>query len=99
MPEIGRRIQMGFPPARGSNGTGIQPTFRVSNPNLRPWVKEQMKKDNDEVLAEARAASPPGGKIGGFAVGRVPGACAGPLDFGDCRNFRAALPAIRMVLR
>ena len=36
------------------NGVGRQPTFRIadlSNPNLKPWVKEQMKKDNDEVLA------------------------------------------------
>ena len=36
------------------NGAGRQPTFRISdltNPNLRPWVKERMKKDNDEVLA------------------------------------------------
>jgi len=33
---------------------GKQPTFRIadlSNPNLKPWVKETMKKDNDEVLA------------------------------------------------
>ena len=36
------------------NGTGQQPTYRIadlSNPNLKPWVKEVMKKDNDEVLA------------------------------------------------
>jgi hypothetical protein len=36
------------------NGVGGQPTFRIadlSNPNLKPWVKEDMKKDNDEVLA------------------------------------------------
>src|SRR5215510_9631157 len=34
--------------------TGKQPTFLIadlSNPNLKPWVKERMKKDNDEVLA------------------------------------------------
>jgi len=33
---------------------GKQPTFRVadlSNPNLKPWAKDLMKKDNDEVLA------------------------------------------------
>ena len=33
---------------------GVQPSYRIadlSNPNLKPWVKEQMKKDNDEVLA------------------------------------------------
>jgi hypothetical protein len=36
------------------NGTGAQPTYRIANldnPNLKPWVKERMKKDNDEVLA------------------------------------------------
>jgi hypothetical protein len=36
------------------NGTGAQPTYRVadlSNPNLKPWVRERMKKANDEVLA------------------------------------------------
>ena len=36
------------------NNTGQQPTYRIadlSHPNLRPWVKEVMKKDNDEVLA------------------------------------------------
>jgi hypothetical protein len=36
------------------NGAGRQPTYRIadlSNPNLKPWVKEHMKKDNDEVLA------------------------------------------------
>jgi hypothetical protein len=36
------------------NGTSNQPTYRISdltNPNLKPWVKELMKKDNDEVLA------------------------------------------------
>ena len=36
------------------NGTGRQPTYRIadlSNPNLKPWVKAHMKKDNDEVLA------------------------------------------------
>jgi hypothetical protein len=36
------------------NGVSKQPTFRIpdlSNPNLKPWVKEHMKKDTDEVLA------------------------------------------------
>jgi hypothetical protein len=36
-----------------ANGTGQQPTFRIpdlTNPNLKPWVKEHMKKDTDEVL-------------------------------------------------
>jgi hypothetical protein len=33
---------------------GIQPTYRIAdltNPNIMPWAKEVMKKDNDEVLA------------------------------------------------
>jgi len=41
-----------------SNGvairTGTQPTYRIadlSNPNLKQWAKDVMKKDNDEVLA------------------------------------------------
>jgi hypothetical protein len=36
------------------NGVGKQPTYRIAdltNPNLKPWVKEHMKKENDEVLA------------------------------------------------
>jgi hypothetical protein len=36
------------------NNIGKQPTYRIadlSNPNLRPWVKDRMKEDNDEVLA------------------------------------------------
>jgi hypothetical protein len=43
------------------NGTGRQPTYRIadlSNPNLKPWVKEIMKKDNDEVLAGKIAFTP-----------------------------------------
>src|SRR5712672_10014 len=43
------------------NGTGAQPTFRVadlSNPNLKPWVKERMQKDNDEVRAGKIAFTP-----------------------------------------
>ena len=51
------------------NGTGAQPTYRIadlSNPNLKPWVKERMKKDNDEVLAgkiayTARSSCKPAG--------------------------------------
>jgi hypothetical protein len=41
-----------------SNGlairTGQQPTYRIadlSNPNLKPWARDVMKKDNNEVLA------------------------------------------------
>jgi hypothetical protein len=36
------------------NGRGVQPTYRIadlSNPILRPWAIEQMRKANDEVLA------------------------------------------------
>src|SRR5215467_8308012 len=36
------------------NGTGAQPTYRIadlSNPILKQWAKDIMKKDNDEVLA------------------------------------------------
>jgi len=43
------------------NGTGKQPTYRigdVSNPNLKQWAKEVMKKDNDEVLAGKIAYTP-----------------------------------------
>ncbi len=43
------------------NGTGAQPTYRIadlSNPNLKPWVKERMKKDNEEVLAGKIAFTP-----------------------------------------
>jgi hypothetical protein len=56
---------------------GTQPTFRigdVSNPNLKPWVKEQMKKDNEEVLAgklafTARSSCMPAGVPGFMAYG------------------------------
>ena len=33
------------------NGTAAQPSYRIAdlrNPNLKPWVKERMKKDNEE---------------------------------------------------
>jgi hypothetical protein len=59
------------------NGTGRQPTYRIAdltNPNLKPWVKEIMKKDNDEVLAGKIAYSPsqscmPAGVPGFLALG------------------------------
>jgi hypothetical protein len=59
------------------NGTDVQASFRigdVGNPNLKPWVKEQMKKDNDQVLAgklafTARAACMPAGVPGFMAYG------------------------------
>ena len=43
------------------NGTGVQPTFRVadlSNPNLKPWVKERMRKSNEAVLSGKFAYTP-----------------------------------------
>ena len=58
------------------NGTpGKQPTQRISdisNPNLKQWAKDVMKKDNDEVLAgkfafTARSSCKPGG-VPGFDV-------------------------------
>jgi len=58
------------------NGTpGQQPTQRISdisNPNIKQWAKDVMKKDNDEVLAgkfafTARSACQPGG-VPGFDV-------------------------------
>ena len=49
--------------------TGAQPTFRVAdlaNPNIKPWAKEIMKRENDKVLAGgipygARASCMPAG--------------------------------------
>src|SRR5438270_5875103 len=58
------------------NGTpGKQPTQRISdisNPNLKQWAKDVMKKDNDEVLAgkfafTARSSCRPAG-VPGFDV-------------------------------
>ena len=43
------------------NGTGRQPTYRIgdlSNPNLKQWAKDVMKKDNDEVLGGKMAYTP-----------------------------------------
>src|SRR5260370_11847414 len=59
------------------NGAGRQPTYRIAdltNPNLKPWVKERMKKDNDEVLAgkiafTARSSCRPAGVPGFMAYG------------------------------
>jgi hypothetical protein len=59
------------------NGTGRQPTYHIAdltNPNLKPWVKEIMKKDNDEVLAGKIAFTPsqscvPAGVPGFLALG------------------------------
>jgi hypothetical protein len=59
------------------NGQGRQPTYRIAdltNPNLKPWVKEIMKKDNDEVIAGKVAFTPsqscmPAGVPGFMALG------------------------------
>jgi hypothetical protein len=59
------------------NGQGRQPTYHIadlSNPNLKPWVKEIMKKDNDEVIAGKIAFTPsqscvPAGVPGFMALG------------------------------
>jgi hypothetical protein len=56
------------------NGRGAQPTFRIAdltNPNLKPWAKDVMKKDNDEVLKgkiafTARSSCMPAG-VPGFS--------------------------------
>ena len=43
------------------NNVGEQPTYRIgdiSNPNLKQWAKDAMKKDNDEVLAGKVAYTP-----------------------------------------
>ena len=44
------------------NGAAKQPTFRIadlSNPNLKPWVKERMRKDIDELLGGKKSAFTP----------------------------------------
>jgi len=60
------------------NNTGAQPTYRIAdltNPNLKPWVRERMKKDNAEVLAGKIAFTPrsscrPAGVPGFMSFGR-----------------------------
>jgi hypothetical protein len=60
------------------NGTGAQPSYRIAdlgNPNLKPWVKERMRKDNEEVLAGKIAFTPrsscrPAGVPGFMSYGR-----------------------------
>ena len=59
------------------NNTGEQPTYRIgdiSNPNLKQWAKDVMKKDNDEVLAGKVAYTPRSScalaGVPGFAVMR-----------------------------
>jgi hypothetical protein len=51
------------------NNTGAQPTFRIAdlgNPNLKPWAREVMKRENEKVLAggiayTARSSCKPAG--------------------------------------
>jgi hypothetical protein len=60
------------------NGTGAQPTYRIAdlgNPNLKPWVKEHMKKGNEDVLAgkigfTPRSSCRPAGVPGFMSFGR-----------------------------
>ena len=43
------------------NGAGRQPTYHIAdltNPNLKPWAKEVMRKDNAEVIAGKIAFTP-----------------------------------------
>jgi hypothetical protein len=43
------------------NNAGAQPTFRIadlSNPNLKPWAREVMKRENEKVLAGKIAITP-----------------------------------------
>jgi hypothetical protein len=57
------------------NNTGAQPTFRVadlSNPNIKPWAKEVMRRENEKVLAggigyTARSSCMPAG-VPGFMM-------------------------------
>jgi hypothetical protein len=44
-----------------SRARGVSPTYRVadlSNPNIKPWAKEIMKRENDKVLAGGMGFSP-----------------------------------------
>ena len=85
------------------NNTGAQPTYRIgdiSNPNLKQWAKDVMKKDNDEVLAGKIAYTP----RSSCRMAGVPGFVVmggGPLFFvqspkeraDDVRRRRACAPA------
>jgi hypothetical protein len=59
------------------NNIGKQPTYRIadlSNPNLKPWVVERMRKDNAEVLAgkiayTARSSCKPAGTPAFMLIG------------------------------
>jgi hypothetical protein len=59
----GKQPPVTFDPAHPfvPNNTTKQPTYRISdasNPNLKPWVKERMKQDNDEILTGKIAFTP-----------------------------------------
>ena len=46
---------------QAARARGIQPTFRVADlthPNIKPWAKEIMKRENDKVLAGGIAYTP-----------------------------------------
>jgi hypothetical protein len=63
IPVPGSPSPVSFDPAHPyvGNNRGTQPTFRIadlSHPNLKPWAKERMKKDNEEVLAGKIAFTP-----------------------------------------
>ncbi len=57
------------------NNTGAQPTFRVAdlaNPNIKPWAKEVMRRENEKVVAggigyTARSSCMPAG-VPGFMM-------------------------------
>src|SRR5712675_2136767 len=78
------------------NGAGRQPTYRIAdltNPNLKPWVKERMKKDNDEVLAgkigfTARSSCMPAG-VPALACWQMSAYCR------CCRSMYQRWPAAR----
>jgi hypothetical protein len=61
-----------------SRATGAQPNYRIadlSNPNIKPWAKEVMKRENDKVLAGGtpyswRASCMPSG-VPGFITAAV----------------------------
>src|SRR5271169_4792951 len=49
---------------------GVQPTFRISdltNPNIKQWAKDLMKKDNEEVL-DGKIAYTPGSSCKPYGV-------------------------------
>jgi hypothetical protein len=66
---------------------GVQPTFRISdlsNPNIKQWAKDLMKKDNDEVLA-GKTAYTPGSSCRPYGVPAIWNS-AGPFFFMQTPN-------------